>query len=158
MPHMRRRRVSSGITKKLIATIDSVIVPQEEQVLGGQDQDVQLEALLNPVDHPVAPQVDAGQALGARLPIAAHAEDALGQAADQVLHPIEGTRRRCGVCVAELDTLGHKKEKDKLSKQKTQCQVCSTALCMRHRIQTCEGCAGPRHGGAPGGDEDAVQV
>ena len=34
MPHMRKRRVSSGLSEKMIATIDSVIVPPEEQILG----------------------------------------------------------------------------------------------------------------------------
>lgn len=155
MPHMRRRRASPGMTKQMTALIDSVIDPQEEQDLDGQAQDDPLEALLMPVDQPGDAEVGAGQALPARLPIAVQAQ---GQAAGQDLHPIEGARRRCGVCIAELNRLNHKKEKDKLSKQKTQCQVCTTALCLKHRIQTCEGCAGPRQDGAPGGDEDAVYV
>ena len=49
-------------------------------------------------------------------------------AGDQALHPIKGTRRRRAVCVAELDSLGNKKEKDSLSKELTQCQVCFKAL------------------------------
>ena len=155
MPHMRRRRNSSGLNKYLLSTIDSVLVPADDQAPGDQADDVPAvlpAALQVQVDQPGAVQVGVGHADAGQV----QAGDGQGHAGDQALHSIEGLRRRCAVCVAELDTLGHKKEKNKLSKQLTQCQVCCRALCKQHKVQTCEVCAGPRQDGGQAGDEDGV--
>ena len=75
------------------------------------------------------------------------------QGGGQVLHPLQGSRRRCGPCVADLKTKRHKAEKDTLSKQKTQCQLCCTALCKAHAVQICTSCSVR---GLPGEQDEPV--
>ena len=62
---------------------------------------------------------------------------------DREIQPLVGTRRLCGLCVADLERAGYKNRKNTLSKQKTQCQICSTAVCQTHRIQVCGNCSVP---------------
>ena len=50
------------------------------------------------------------------------------------------TPRRCATCLLEIAGPNYKEKKDKLKKVKTQCQVCSKALCLDHMVARCQNC------------------
>ena len=49
--------------------------------------------------------------------------------------------QRCPACIKELPVDRNKQAKSKLSKQKTQCQMCETLVCKNHSVQICKDCS-----------------
>lgn len=49
--------------------------------------------------------------------------------------------QRCPACIKELPVDRNKQAKGKLSKQKTQCQMCETLVCKNHSVQICKDCS-----------------
>ena len=50
------------------------------------------------------------------------------------------TNRRCGTCLDEISGCEQKAKKDKLAKNKSQCQSCGQPVCKNHLISVCQKC------------------
>ena len=132
-PHMQRRRGSSGLQKHLTMNMDSVLeFIQQQKPDEGDDR---VEEVL-----PAAGDGTEGDA-GAGAEVEGDGEGELS--CWDMCHAGRESpnKNRCAQCCKELDSTNHKKEKDKLSKQKTVCQMCEAPTCKSHSIQICKGCA-----------------
>ena len=49
-------------------------------------------------------------------------------------------RRRCAECLSEIQGKNMKKNKEKLARMESQCQMCKKCICKKHTINACQDC------------------
>ena len=124
-PSMKKRMENGGLTRALRSTIESFLTENDKETPEEADS------------HGDLLHDDEGSDNGDSIMM----EPDNVQVA-KVRQPLYGKRRRCESCVSELSVVNHREEKNKMGKQKTQCQICCKAICKSHAIMTCKSSSG----------------